>query len=163
MAKRKRSGHVDFLSDILEPLGVQNMLSSSSESDEDNSDIDFGYDWIHHALEEGRASMKAQKPTRKRKRGWRNRAKMPYTCSAFYRDYHNENVRVKGHTDAKEFRLDYRMPWTKVNELVELFVNNKWVVTSDHCKAVTDRSALSRSDLCSRACRFSSCTLSPFA
>ena len=51
----------------------------------------------------------------------------------FYRDYHNPNVRTLRHADAKEFRLNYRMPWTEVNKIVRLFVNNKWVITQKEC------------------------------
>ena len=63
---------------------------------------------------------------RQRTRGWTKRQKFPYTTSMFYRDYHNPNVQKDGHIDAKEFRLNYRMPWTEVHKLVHLFVRRGW-------------------------------------
>ena len=51
----------------------------------------------------------------------------------FYRDFHSPTCRVLDDRDAKEFRLNYRMPWTEVNKLVHLFVQKKWVITQEEC------------------------------
>lgn len=69
---------------------------------------------------------KAEGKSRKK---FHKRPKLPYTASIFYRDYHNPNVQDLDHIDGREFRLDYRMPWTEVEKLVKLFVKRGWVVS----------------------------------
>ena len=66
----------------------------------------------------------------KPKGGWKKRPKLPYEVSMFYRDFHNPNVKILNHIDAREFRLNYRMPWTEANKLVHTFVRRGWVKTT---------------------------------
>ena len=55
------------------------------------------------------------------------------TSLMFYRDLDHPTCTVPDHKDVKEFRLNYRMPWTKVNKLVRLFILKNWVMTQDEC------------------------------
>ena len=119
------------MANLLKPLCVSNFISDSSDSNSDSSDTEWGVDWIKEVLCSPRTSDKERvskrKPLRKRRRRWKKRPKLPYTSSMFYIDYHNPNVQNLAHIDAKEFRLDYRMPWTEVHKIVRLFVEKKWV------------------------------------
>ena len=144
MRKRSKSNGVpDVLANLLSPLGVQIMAPDDSDevpsSCEDDSTSEDGYadNWIEAAMKCTVSSTdlspentQTRTPNRKRRRGWTNKLKMPYSSSMFYRDYHGENVQNVNHADAKEFRLNYRMPWVTVNKLVRMFVNRGWVSTA---------------------------------
>ena len=127
----------DVLTTILESVGVRNMLSDSDESEDSASDLKFEVDWVQRVISNVRKRSddmySCEKPQKKHRRRWKCRPKLPYTTSMFYRDFHSPTVRVSGHTDAKEFRLHYRMPWTETNKLVRLFVSKKWVITQEEC------------------------------
>ena len=136
--ERRKSNGFDVLANILESVGVKNMVNDSEEDSDDDSDSELIVNWVHRVLSDARTNYEGheicQVPPKKRtKRTWKCRKKLPYATSMFYRDFHNPAVRVLGHRDAKEFRLNYRMPWTEVDKLVRLFVSNKWVVTQKEC------------------------------
>ena len=129
-----------MLSDILESVGVRNMTQDESDENEESSDIDFGVDWIQKVLSNNfqrpdirSSSPHPKKKQKKRRRRWKCRTKLPYTSSMFYRDFHNPCCRTPDTKDYKEFRLNYRMPWTETNKLVRMFVTNKWVITQEEC------------------------------
>ena len=134
MLKRKFSNGGPSLS---EPFVIRNMVGWRGESTVTLIANGNGVDWIKKArikaLEEAQlipvARIAPQKPPQKRSRSrtWKKKIKLPYRSSMFYRDYHNPNVRNRDHADAKEFRRDYRMPWSEVRKLVDMFVQNKWV------------------------------------
>jgi len=134
MLKRKFSNGGPSLS---EPFVIRNMVGWRGESTVTLITNGNGVDWIKKArikaLEEAQlipvARIAPQKPPQKRSRSrtWKKKIKLPYKSSMFYRDYHNPNVRNRDHADAKEFRRDYRMPWSEVRKLVDMFVQNKWV------------------------------------
>ena len=127
----------DVVADMLKSVGVRNMISDSEESEDSDADIKFDVDWVHKVVSNAHkrsARLDASlKPQRKRKRRWKCRRKLPYSVSMFYRDFHSPTCRILGHRDAKEFRLNYRMPWTEANKLVRLFVHKKWVITQKEC------------------------------
>ena len=90
------------------------------------------------------APVEEETPAEKRKRngwqqgGWKKRCKLPYTTSMFYTDYHNVNVQDPTHRDGKEFRLNYRMPYSEAKKLVDLFIVRRWLPHNN--KNVTGRS-----------------------
>ena len=90
------------------------MISDSEESEDSDADIKFDVDWVHKVVlnaHKRSARLDASlKPQRKRKRRWKCRRKLPYSVFMFYRDFHSPTCRILGHRDAKEFRLNYRMP-----------------------------------------------------
>jgi hypothetical protein len=109
------------------------LTDTDSDTDSDDELVPHQIDYIKVCLDllgRGVDRSKKRKAPPKPKGGWKKRTKIPYECSAFYRDYHNPNVRQLDHIDAKEFRLDYRMPWTEVHKLVSTFVNRGWVKQS---------------------------------
>ena len=132
--KRHNFQNVALIGTGIAPIDV-------STTDDDNScdDIDVALasrqqilskalsDLLHRSTPVADVAVTNQK--RKRKRKWRKRTKLPYTSSMFYRDYHNVNVRDPTHREAKEFRLDYRMPWSKANRIVNMFIEKGWVLT----------------------------------
>ena len=119
--------------EMLKSVGVRNMITDSDESENSEEDIKFDVDWIHRVVSNSHkrsANLDASlQPKKKRKRRWKCRRKLPYSVSMFYRDFHNPSCRKLGTKDAKEFRLNYRMPWSEANKLVRLFVRKKWVIT----------------------------------
>ena len=125
----------DVVADLLESVGVQNMISDSDGSEDSDDGIKFDVDWVQRVISNIRKRSinldSSLKPKRKRKRRWKCRRKLPYSVSMFYRDFHSPTCmhRVLGHRDAKEFRLNYRMPWSETNKLVLLFIRKKWVIT----------------------------------
>ena len=112
------------------------MIPSSSDKYINGSRRHKSTDWVQRAILNSQndrcTPVEESKPPRKRSRGWTKRTKMPFNSSMFYRDYHNPNVKVVEHTEAKEFRRDYRMPWVEVEKIVSLFVRMKWVATDDY-------------------------------
>jgi hypothetical protein len=139
MFKRKVFyGVPNALEELLMPLGLKVFEPDIDTDDTDSDEAAVTTDWIHNLVVEAQKdetnSVVAKKPPRKIRRRWRKRAKMPYRSSMFYRDFHNRNVQDLGHRDAKEFRLNYRMPWADVDKLVKLFVEKKWVVAEQHAK-----------------------------
>ena len=97
---------------------------SSDDSDSDEGLLPNKVDYVERALRLTMDPIKlgADQAKKRKQRtprgGWTKRAKLPYESSMFYRDFHNENVKDLNHIDAKEFRLNYRMPWTEANKLV---------------------------------------------
>ena len=68
----------------------------------------------------------------------KRRRKCPTAARCFsYRDYHNPHVRDINHVDAKEFRLNYRMPWIWANKILRIFVERGWVLTDAIPKPTT--------------------------
>ena len=113
------------------------MVVDSDESEDSDEDIKFDVDWVQRVVSSAHkrsgnldASLQSKK---KRKRSWKCRRKLPYSVSMFHRDYHSPTCRKLGTKDAKEFRLNYRTPWTEVNKFVRLFVRKKWVITQKEC------------------------------
>ena len=47
---RKFGNGGDVLSDLLESVGVRNMIQDESDESDERSDIDFGVDWIQLAI-----------------------------------------------------------------------------------------------------------------
>ena len=141
----------DVLATVLKSFGMDT-LSTTDNSEESASDINETSDdeidindldphgYIAKVLQSTKPIVKMPtepvEPPRKRKRrrGWKCTTRLPYTSSMFYRDYHNPKVQVSGHKDAKQFRLNYRMPWCEAHKIVELFVNNGWVFTASSNK-----------------------------
>ena len=123
------------MANMLESVGVRNMTADDSDESEDDEDIKFGPDWIQLVIsntrDHGDKHSSSDKPKKKRKRRWKCRKKLPYSSSLFYRDYHSPTVRDLDHIDAKEFRLDYRMPWNQAHRIVSIFVHRKWVLTQE--------------------------------
>ena len=136
--KRRSCDGFDALANILKSVGVRNMLNDSDDESDDNSDSEHTVDWIQEVISGAHTRAVNQSsselpPKKRRKRTWKCRRKLPYSTSMFYRDYHNPTCRILTHIDAKEFRLNYRMPWTEANKIVRLFVSKKWVVTQEEC------------------------------
>ena len=127
----------DVLAKILESVGVQNMISDSDESENSDDDTKFEVDWVQRVVSNTRKRSSGlhscEKPKKKRQRRWKCRRKLPYSTSMFYKDFHSRTCRVLGHKDAKEFRLNYRMPWSEASKLVRQFIENKWVITQEEC------------------------------
>ena len=131
--KRKFCNGVDALANMLESVGVRNMISDSEVSEDSDDDVKFDVDWVQRVISNCiNRSDSLHSPVqtkKKRKRRWKCRRKLPYSVAMFYKDYHNPECKLLGHRDAKEFRVNYRMPWTEADKLVRLFVNKKWVIT----------------------------------
>ena len=128
----------DVLTNILKSVGVQNVLNDSDDDNDDNSDSCHTVNWIQQVISGAHAreinpSLSESPPKKRRKRTWTCRKKLPYSTSMFYRDYHNPNCRILTNIDAKEFRVNYRMPWTEADKIVRKFVVKKWVVTQEEC------------------------------
>lgn len=134
---RKLFNGADVLSKVLESVGVRNMIEEASDESGDSSGIKWDVDWIQTVISNTRMRpdihFSSSKPKKRRNRSWKCRTKLPYTSSMFYRDYHSLTCRSEGHIDYKEFRLNYRMPWTECHKLVCMFVKNKWVITQEEC------------------------------
>ena len=133
--------NADVLASLLRPFGVSATDSSdiSDDSDTKNDDYKLLKTYLPQVYQPETASITPvsnETPAEKRRRegwqvgGWKKRTKLPYTTSMFYRDYHNINVQDVTHRDAKEFRLNYRMPHSEVAKLIHLFVARGWVKTS---------------------------------
>ena len=136
--KRRNCNGFGVLTNILESVGVENMVNDSDDESDDDSDSEHIVNWVQraisdaHAHAEGREMTKVP-ATKRAKRMWKCRKKLPYSSSMFYRDFHNPSVQDLTHRDAKEFRGNYRMPWSEANKIVCLFVAKKWVVTQEEC------------------------------
>ena len=137
------NGGRSALAQLLSTVGVAVDSTTSSESSDDTStDESEKGGLIHRDFIQELMSNIAKKriidssspspPKRARRRRWRWKAKLPYTSSMFYRDYHNPKVRLTGTADAKEFRLNYRMPWSQAHKIVRKFVERGWVVSEAH-------------------------------
>ena len=63
----------------------------------------------------------------KKRRRWQQRKKIPYEQSMFWVDHHNPNCQNPGHRDGKEYRLNYRAPWSELNKLINRFKDNEWL------------------------------------
>ena len=149
MFKRSKiNGVPDALASLLIPLGIEIMAPDDSDTvpssceDVSTSDDEYATNWIEAAIKctvssADLVSENAETHTkkRKRKRGWRKKTKVPYSSSMFYRDYHEPNNRDVNHADAKEFRVNYRVPWDKANFLVHTFVARGWVTTAPASQA----------------------------
>ena len=68
-------------------------------------------------------------PDRKRFRGgWKQRPKDAYETCIFWKDHRvNLNCRDMSHADGKEYRTNYRMPWTEVEKLIQTFKKEGWL------------------------------------
>jgi hypothetical protein len=62
------------------------------------------------------------------RRQFKKRPIADYHSSMFYKDFHNINCKNPQHRDGKEFRTNYRMPWSSANKLYRLFIENSWLV-----------------------------------
>ena len=136
--KRRNGCGFDVLNNILESVGLKNMIKDSDDDSDDDSDWEITVNWIQRAISESELRYEGREisdvPAKKRaKRTWKCRNKLPFTSSMFFRDYHNPCVQDLTHRDAKEFRMNYRMPWTEVHKIVRLFIERKWVVTQEEC------------------------------
>ena len=136
--KRRNGCGFDVLDNILESVGLKNMIKDSDDDSDDDSDWEITVNWIQRAISESELRYEGREisdvPAKKRaKRTWKCRNKLPFTSSMFFRDYHNPCVQDLTHRDAKEFRMNYRMPWTEVHKIVRLFIERKWVVTQEEC------------------------------
>ena len=127
-------------------------METSEDSEEDKSSCEdsgtssdeYETNWIeaattclHSSTDLTSKNAEIHAPKRKRRRGWKKKTKMPYSSSMFYRDYHNPHVRDLNHVDAKEFRLNYRMPWIWANKILRIFVERGWVLTDAIPKPTT--------------------------
>ncbi len=137
----------NLLAHALRPYGVPpDLFSDDSDSDEGS---DFALNIIFaQAIDAGEITFfpddkEAPPPRKRRRKGWHKRVKLPYTSSMFYQDYHNKNVQDLSHVDAKEFRLNYRMSWSEVQKIVQLFVDKQWVVSN--------AGGISRVNVCGRS------------
>ena len=45
----------------------------------------------------------------------------------FRADHHNPNCQNPDHRDDKEYRLNYRAPWSELNKLINRFKDNEWL------------------------------------
>ena len=136
LAKALKSAGVDIAGNTDTSEGSESDVTRSSESGSESSDPD-PHGFIQRAVQSTKTVTEpAENPRKrcKRRRGWKKRKKLPFRCSMFYRDYNNPDVRVAGHMDAKEFRANYRMPWSEVRKIVELFVARGWVLCASNCK-----------------------------
>ena len=136
--KRKFFNGADALANILESVGVRNMVNDNVNESEDNPNINCSVDWIQRVIsgiseEPVNHSSTVKPPNKRQKRTWKCRRKLPYSTSMFYRDFHSPTCRDLTHIDAKEFRINYRMPWTEADKIVRLFVEKKWVITQAEC------------------------------
>ena len=118
--KRRNGYGFDVLDNILESVGLKNMIKDSDDDSDDDSDWEITVNWIQRAISESELRYEGREisdvPAKKRaKRTWKCRNKLPFTSSMFFRDYHNPCVQDLTHRDAKEFRMNYRMPWTEVH------------------------------------------------
>ena len=66
---------------------------------------------------------------RKRSRGgWKKRPKQSYETCMFWIDHRvNLNCRDPLHLDGKEYRNNYRMPWSEAEKLIKLFKEEGWL------------------------------------
>ena len=70
-----------------------------------------------------------EKPARKRVRhGSKQRPKADYETCLFWIDHRvNMNCRDTTHLDGKEYRQNYRMPWSEAEKLIQLFKTEGWL------------------------------------
>jgi len=131
-------GH-EALAQALRECGVE-MGSETETEDSEKSSTDESYtggllhrnflqEILSGSTRQVESDVESAPPARKRRRQWRWKRKLPYTTSMFFRDYHSPLVKILTTSEAKAFRLDYRMPWSEVNKLVNLFVDRGWVAS----------------------------------
>jgi len=90
----------------------------------------------HTAKANGEDSADGGAPVLKRRRRRRSTKKFKkrirpayYTCQ-FIQDYENPFCQDPKHIDGREFRLNYRMPWQQVHNLITAFENHpEWLPT----------------------------------
>lgn len=70
-----------------------------------------------------------KEPDRKRvRRGWRKRPKPEYETCMFWIDHRvNINCRDPMHLDGKEYRNNYRMPWSEAEKIIHIFKKEGWL------------------------------------
>ena len=70
-----------------------------------------------------------EEPEPKRPRvGWKKRKKQPYEESMFWVDHCvNMNCRDREHADGKEYRTNYRMPWSETDKIIQKFKQEDWL------------------------------------
>ena len=108
-------GGKDALATVLRPLGINvsdtdssgsssdTSLDSSSSSSLDDAPLQPILPRLY-SMDPVRTSIVGEKRVSDRRHprsGWKKRTKLSYISSMFYRDYHNANVRVADHIDAK--------------------------------------------------------------
>ena len=85
----------DVVADMLESVGVRNMMSDSDESEDSDEDVKFDVDWVHRIISIIRKRSdnldESLQPKKKRKRRWKCRRKLPYSVFMFYRDFHSQS------------------------------------------------------------------------
>ena len=66
------------------------------------------------------------------RRGWKQRPKADYETCMFWIDHRvNMNCRDPTHLDGKEYRQNYRMPWSEAEKLIQLFKKEGWLQVND--------------------------------
>ena len=77
----------DVVADMLESVGVRNMMSDSDESEDSDEDVKFDVDWVQRIISSIRKRSdnldESLQPKKKRKRRWKCRRKLPYSVSMF--------------------------------------------------------------------------------
>ena len=111
--KRRNYNGFDVLANILESVGVENMVNDSDVDSDDDSDSEHIVDWVQRAISDAHAHAESREmtevpATKRTKRTWTCRKKLPYSSSPFYRDYHNPSVQDLIHRDSK--RISVRLP-----------------------------------------------------
>ena len=73
------------------------------------------------------------KPANKRARGgWKKRRKQCYETSQLWIDHRvNMNCRDPSHVDGKEYRNNYRMPWSEAEKLIQIFKDEGWLEVNE--------------------------------
>ena len=102
----------DVLDNKLESMGVRNMLSDSDESEDNDSYLKFGVDWVERVVNNVHKRSESldisEKLKKKQKRRWKCPDKLLYSSPMFYRDFHSPTCRKLGHKDAIEVLLLFR-------------------------------------------------------
>ena len=95
--KRRNCNGFGVLTNILESVVVENMVNNSDDESDDDSDSEHIVNWIQRVISDAHAhsyglEMSEVPETKRAKRTWKYRKKLPYSSSMFYRDYHNPSV-----------------------------------------------------------------------
>ena len=109
-------------------------------SDIHNSPKDFMWDFFPNESDD------KEDPDPKRvRRGWKKRSKSDYETCMFWIDHRvNMNCHDPTHLDGKEYRLYYRMSWSEVEKIIQLFKTEGWLEVND--TTTTDKKFLSDRD-----------------
>ena len=112
-------------------------MSQSDESENNDHDVKLNVNWdqrikcisnthkhsvnLHSSLKPGKNVKINENITEKKEE-----IPLLYSVFTFYRDFHSPTCRVLGQT-----YCNYLMSWTKVNELVNLFIRKEGVITQN--------------------------------